>query len=43
VVDSGVDQAPGAAWHPVKGAGHFAAVGAADEILAAAAKQLGVS
>jgi pimeloyl-ACP methyl ester carboxylesterase len=31
---------PGAVWHPVDGAGHFVAVGAADEILAIAAKEL---
>jgi hypothetical protein len=30
-------------WHPVEGAGHFVAVGAADEIFAVAAKELGVS
>jgi pimeloyl-ACP methyl ester carboxylesterase len=34
---------PGAVWHPVEGAGHFVAVGAADEIFAVAAKELGVS
>jgi pimeloyl-ACP methyl ester carboxylesterase len=32
---------PGAAWHPVEGAGHFVAVGAADEIFAIAAPELG--
>ena len=31
----------GAVWHPVKGAGHFVAVGAGDEIFALAAKELG--
>jgi pimeloyl-ACP methyl ester carboxylesterase len=31
---------PGAIWHPVEGAGHFVAVGAADEILAIAAEEL---
>jgi pimeloyl-ACP methyl ester carboxylesterase len=31
---------PGAVWHPVDGAGHFVAVGAADEIFAIAAKEL---
>lgn len=35
------DQMPGAVWHPVPGAGHFVAVGAADEILAIAAAELG--
>jgi pimeloyl-ACP methyl ester carboxylesterase len=34
---------PGAVWHPVDGAGHFVAVGAADEIFAIAATELGVS
>jgi pimeloyl-ACP methyl ester carboxylesterase len=37
------DAMPGAVWHPVEGAGHFVAVGAADEIFAVAAKELGVS
>jgi len=32
---------PGAVWHPVEGAGHFLAIGAADEILAVAAEELG--
>lgn len=31
---------PGAVWHPVDGAGHFVAVGAADEIFAIAAEEL---
>ena len=35
------DRMPGAVWHPVEGAGHFVAVGAQDEILAIAAKELG--
>lgn len=35
------DAMPGAVWHPVKGAGHFVAVGACDEILAIAAAELG--
>jgi len=34
------DRMPGAVWHPVEGAGHFVAVGAADEILAIAAAEL---
>ena len=37
------DAMPGAVWHPVEGAGHFVAVGAADEIFAIAAKELGPS
>ena len=37
------DAMPGAVWHPVDGAGHFVAVGAGDEILAIAAKELGAS
>ena len=37
------DAMPGAVWHPVEGAGHFVAVGAADEIFAIAAKELGTS
>ena len=32
---------PGAVWHPVEGAGHFVAVGAADEIFAIAAGEWG--
>jgi pimeloyl-ACP methyl ester carboxylesterase len=35
------DRMPGAAWHPVEGAGHFVAVGAADEIFGIAAQELG--
>jgi len=35
------DRMPGAVWHPVEGAGHFVAVGCADEILAIAAAELG--
>lgn len=34
------DKMPGSVWHPVEGAGHFVAVGAADEILAIAASEL---
>lgn len=34
------DRMPGAAWHPVEGAGHFVAVGSADEIFAIAAEEL---
>jgi pimeloyl-ACP methyl ester carboxylesterase len=34
------DRMPGAVWHPVEGAGHFVAVGAADEVLAIAAAEL---
>lgn len=37
------DAMPGTVWHPVDGAGHFVAVGASDEILAIAAKELGAS
>lgn len=36
------DRMPGAVWHPVEAAGHFVAIGAADEILAVAAGDLGV-
>ena len=32
---------PGAAWHPVAGAGHFVAIGAADQWLQIAAQELG--
>ncbi|BDY26519.1 alpha/beta fold hydrolase [Mycolicibacterium mageritense] len=32
---------PGAIWHPVDGAGHFVAIGGADEILEITAKDLG--
>jgi pimeloyl-ACP methyl ester carboxylesterase len=35
------DHMPGAVWHAVEGAGHFVAVGAADEVLAIAADELG--
>lgn len=35
------DEMPGAVWHEVAGAGHFVAVGAADEILRIAAEELG--
>jgi hypothetical protein len=31
---------PGAVWHPVDGAGHFVAIGSADEILGIAAAEL---
>lgn len=34
------ERMPGAVWHPVDGAGHFVAVGAADEIFAIAANEL---
>ena len=34
------DRMPGAVWHPVEGAGHFVAVGAADDMLAIAAEEL---
>jgi len=34
------DRMPGAVWHSVEGAGHFVAVGAADEIFAVAAAEL---
>jgi len=34
------DAMPGAVWHPVPGAGHFVAVGAADEIFAVASEEL---
>ena len=37
------DRRPGAGWHPVEGAGHFVAIGAADEIFAVAAEELGSS
>jgi pimeloyl-ACP methyl ester carboxylesterase len=32
---------PGAVWHPVDGAGHFVAIGSADEIFGIAAEELG--
>jgi pimeloyl-ACP methyl ester carboxylesterase len=35
------DRMPGAVWHSVEGAGHFVAVGSADELLAVAADELG--
>ena len=35
------EKMPGAVWHPVDEAGHFVAVGAADEWLAIAAEELG--
>jgi pimeloyl-ACP methyl ester carboxylesterase len=34
------DRMPGAVWHPVEGAGHFVAIGAANDILAIAAEEL---
>ncbi|WKG02280.1 alpha/beta fold hydrolase [Mycolicibacterium sp. HK-90] len=34
------DRMPGAVWHPVDGAGHFVAIGCADEIFAIAAEEL---
>jgi pimeloyl-ACP methyl ester carboxylesterase len=34
------DAMPGAAWHPVAGAGHFVAVGSADDVFAIAAEEL---
>lgn len=34
------ERMPGAVWHPVEGAGHFVAVGAADEIFAIAAEEV---
>jgi pimeloyl-ACP methyl ester carboxylesterase len=35
------DRMPGTVWHPVEGAGHFVAVGSADEVFATAAEELG--
>jgi pimeloyl-ACP methyl ester carboxylesterase len=35
------ERMPGAVWHPVEGAGHFVAVGSADELFAIAAGELG--
>ncbi len=35
------DRMPGAVWHSVEGAGHFVAVGEADEIFRIAAEELG--
>jgi pimeloyl-ACP methyl ester carboxylesterase len=37
------DRMPGAVWHPVEGAGHFVAVGCADELLGIAAAELASS
>lgn len=34
------ERMPGAVWHPVEGAGHFVAIGAADELFAIAAEEL---
>lgn len=34
------DRMPGAVWHPVEGAGHFVAIGSADDWLAIAAAEL---
>jgi pimeloyl-ACP methyl ester carboxylesterase len=34
------DAMPGAVWHPVEGAGHFVAVGSADEVFGIAAEEL---
>lgn len=34
------DQMPGAVWHPVPGAGHFVAIGSADEVFGIAAEEL---
>ncbi|WP_411876957.1 alpha/beta fold hydrolase [Vulcanococcus limneticus] len=34
------DQLPGAVWHPVAGAGHFVAIGSADEVFGIAAEEL---
>lgn len=35
------DRMPAAVWHPVEGAGHFVAVGAADDVFAITAAELG--
>lgn len=35
------DRMPGSVWHPVDRAGHFVAIGSADDILAIAAQELG--
>lgn len=35
------ERMPGAVWHPVDGAGHFVAVGSADELFGIAAQELG--
>jgi hypothetical protein len=37
------DATPGVVWHPVAGAGHFVAVGAADDIFGIAARELGAT
>lgn len=34
------DKMPGAVWHPVEGAGHFVAIGSADDVFAIAAEEL---
>jgi pimeloyl-ACP methyl ester carboxylesterase len=34
------DRMPGSVWHPVDGAGHFVAVGSAEDVLAIAAEEL---
>jgi len=34
------DRMPGAVWHPVEGAGHFVAIGSADEVLRIAPEEL---
>lgn len=34
------ERMPGAVWHPVEGAGHFVAIGSADEVFAVAAEEL---
>lgn len=35
------DRMPGAVWHRVDGAGHFVAVGSADDVFGIAAEELG--
>jgi pimeloyl-ACP methyl ester carboxylesterase len=35
------DRMPGAVWRPVEGAGHFVAVGSADEVFASTGAELG--
>jgi pimeloyl-ACP methyl ester carboxylesterase len=35
------DRMPGAVWHPVEGAGHFVAIGSADDVFGIAAEELG--
>jgi pimeloyl-ACP methyl ester carboxylesterase len=37
------DAMPGTVWHPVEGAGHFVAVGSADDILSVTATELGAA